>query len=223
MKRQAFTLIELLVVIAIIAILAAILFPVFAKARSKAQQTTCLSNCKQIALALNSYASDWNGCYPLLGAVIPSTLLGPYINSLQIWTCPSATSGGGQWPYSYVFNDVYWNNGGGIDPTRWEGSPQGSMMDASTVMAFADGTSNGYRAGDCSGIGTSTQLNANPPAYPDPAMGNENWVAWHFGKANMGFLDGHCASNNLTILQTLETVNGGSYYYYLCPLRPGSY
>jgi len=62
-KRTGFTLIELLVVIAIIAILAAILFPVFAKARAKAHQATCLSNTKQTALAFLMYNSDYDGFF----------------------------------------------------------------------------------------------------------------------------------------------------------------
>jgi len=63
-KKQGFTLIELLVVIAIIAILAAILFPVFARAREKARQSACLSNCEQLGLAVMQYVQDYDGCYP---------------------------------------------------------------------------------------------------------------------------------------------------------------
>src|SRR6202044_2312019 len=62
--RKAFTLIELLVVIAIIAILAAILFPVFAKAREKARQTTCTSNMKQLGLAVLQYVQDYDESMP---------------------------------------------------------------------------------------------------------------------------------------------------------------
>jgi prepilin-type N-terminal cleavage/methylation domain-containing protein/prepilin-type processing-associated H-X9-DG protein len=64
MRRRGFTLIELLVVIAIIAILAAILFPVFARAREKARQSSCVSNLKQLGLAMMSYCTDYDGCYP---------------------------------------------------------------------------------------------------------------------------------------------------------------
>src|ERR1051325_6362570 len=63
-KRPAFTLIELLVVIAIIAILAAILFPVFAQARGKARQAACLSNTKQLALGTSMYVQDYDELYP---------------------------------------------------------------------------------------------------------------------------------------------------------------
>jgi prepilin-type N-terminal cleavage/methylation domain-containing protein len=64
MRRRGFTLIELLVVIAIIGILAAMLFPVFARARESARKTQCLANVKNIAIALNMYLADWDKGFP---------------------------------------------------------------------------------------------------------------------------------------------------------------
>jgi prepilin-type N-terminal cleavage/methylation domain-containing protein/prepilin-type processing-associated H-X9-DG protein len=93
--RKGFTLIELLVVIAIIAILAAILFPVFARAREKARQTSCLSNIKQLALAILSYAQDYDECLPMCRWHDGTTWRGfyqevpPYIQNAQIFRCPS--------------------------------------------------------------------------------------------------------------------------------------
>ncbi|MHB8994350.1 MAG: DUF1559 family PulG-like putative transporter [Armatimonadota bacterium] len=90
MRRRGFTLIELLVVIAIIAILAAILFPVFAKAREKARQTSCLSNVKQLATAWLSYAQDYDECLPMSewGGYWGLTVL-PYAKNTQMFVCPS--------------------------------------------------------------------------------------------------------------------------------------
>ncbi|MGQ9732208.1 MAG: DUF1559 family PulG-like putative transporter [Candidatus Zipacnadales bacterium] len=87
MCRRGFTLIELLVVIAIIAILAAILFPVFARAREKARQVTCVSNLKQMGLSFFMYSSDYDEKYP------PNPYwkerLQPYIKTTEINHCPS--------------------------------------------------------------------------------------------------------------------------------------
>ncbi len=105
MRRRGFTLIELLVVIAIIAILAAILFPVFARARERARQTSCLSNLRQIGLAVHMYAQDYRGLVPLAnqypaepdGSDCPYRqgppgivdVLNPYTRNKQLFRCPS--------------------------------------------------------------------------------------------------------------------------------------
>ncbi len=101
-RNRAFTLIELLVVIAIIAILAAILFPVFAQARAQARKTVCLSNFKQQALGIMMYVQDYDETMPIeLYDAISATayqsppdmlwgnLIQPYVKNLQIFDCPS--------------------------------------------------------------------------------------------------------------------------------------
>jgi prepilin-type N-terminal cleavage/methylation domain-containing protein/prepilin-type processing-associated H-X9-DG protein len=107
-SRHGFTLIELLVVIAIIAILAAILFPVFARARENARRTSCLSNLKQIGIGLMQYTQDYDELLPLLqyphpeggGDVKWNDAINPYLKSGSapdkagqkggVWTCPSS-------------------------------------------------------------------------------------------------------------------------------------
>ncbi|RYG58728.1 DUF1559 domain-containing protein [bacterium] len=96
-KRAGFTLIELLVVIAIIAILAAILFPVFGRARENARRSSCQSNLKQIGLGFAQYTQDYDEKYPCgqrgnLGQGWAGTL-NPYIKSTQLFACPSDTTG----------------------------------------------------------------------------------------------------------------------------------
>jgi prepilin-type N-terminal cleavage/methylation domain-containing protein len=124
-QRQGFTLIELLVVIAIIAILAAILFPVFAQAREKARQATCLSNEKQIDLAVLMYVQDYDESYPLAwaweggwyqlvnpyvkGAGVTATINGvDEVNVQGIWHCPSDTNNTG---VSYAANPMVFGAG----------------------------------------------------------------------------------------------------------------
>jgi len=91
---RGFTLIELLVVIAIIAILAAILFPVFAQARDKARQMACLSNTKQIALAVYQYAQDYDETLPVLGVNAQNRgrwqfQIFPYVKTAAVYNCPN--------------------------------------------------------------------------------------------------------------------------------------
>src|SRR5690349_15983360 len=93
---RGFTLIELLVVIAIIAILAAILFPVFARARENARRTSCQSNLKQIALGIFQYTQDYDERYPsrFYGNGVNyggawAAVVQPYVKSEQLFQCPS--------------------------------------------------------------------------------------------------------------------------------------
>ena len=99
-RARAFTLIELLVVIAIISLLAAILFPVFARARENARRTSCLSNTKQIGLGFLQYTQDYDEKYPLrymamMGNTPTSSWtisVQPYLKSTQLYRCPSDAS-----------------------------------------------------------------------------------------------------------------------------------
>ena len=128
-RRQAFgfTLIELLVVIAIIAILAAILFPVFAQARESARQSTCLSNNKQIGLGMAMYMQDYDNTFPAqkgdgqltiaAGGKLPTyyDAVLPYTKNQQIWLCPSDVVDPGK-QYAPPFMG-YHMNGNLITPT----------------------------------------------------------------------------------------------------------
>ncbi len=124
--RRGFTLIELLVVIAIIAILAAILFPVFARARENARRTSCLSNLKQVGLGVMQYVQDYDEMYPrtiqlnvqvmpvpgLVDTTISNSnawywykLIYSYTKSTQVYLCPSSTSGTAVQTGHYGAND----------------------------------------------------------------------------------------------------------------------
>jgi prepilin-type N-terminal cleavage/methylation domain-containing protein/prepilin-type processing-associated H-X9-DG protein len=147
-KRRGFTLIELLVVIAIIAILAAILFPVFAKARAKARQTQCLSNLKQIGLAFAQYTSDYDGRYPgHYGCWSSYTgMVQPYMKNQEIWLCPTqgetgCACGAGAYgipyiPMSYIRNPWSlegWYAGAGV------GKKEDAIDSPASLILLCDG------------------------------------------------------------------------------------
>jgi prepilin-type N-terminal cleavage/methylation domain-containing protein len=109
---RGFTLIELLVVIAIIAILAAILFPVFAQARDKARQSACLSNTKQIALGVAMYRQDWDGFNPFGGWEGRyyydewQFTIQPYLKNGAVLRCPGDKISFEERPSSYIMNNM---------------------------------------------------------------------------------------------------------------------
>jgi len=196
MKRSGFTLIELLVVIAIIAILAAILFPVFAKAREKARQSSCLSNVKQIMLGVLQYCQDYDENLPIGtsywyapdggGAAsrtdpMPwSEELTPYIKNTQIFACPSDSNPQmtvSTWPnnpktLSYCANMCF---------EQFGFQKIGTLTDAAKYVFMWDSESwNSYWYQP-----TDTSL---------AATSYRPWLsaAWrHNDGCNMGFLDGH--------------------------------
>ncbi len=142
--RLAFTLIELLVVIAIIAILAAILFPAFARARENARKASCMSNMKQLGLGFIQYTQDYDEKLPIQDDG-PNCCGGqqrrgrgwagrmyPYVKSRQLFRCPSDSSGA-QYQTSYSMNNNLsnWSGYGGI-----EGKISAMAAPAKTVMAF---------------------------------------------------------------------------------------
>jgi prepilin-type N-terminal cleavage/methylation domain-containing protein/prepilin-type processing-associated H-X9-DG protein len=211
-RRRAFTLIELLVVIAIIAILAAILFPVFAKAREKARQTSCLSNCKQMALALHQYVSDYDDTFPQwcqfwgsTGWNYPSywmAKLDPYMKGGKVdntrhtgvWECPSAdtwTVGSPPRIRHYgmqmlmYYNDI--NN-------RYYGDSRAASAEGALIMATIDTPAECIFAGECGNAGRlslPTWGNWYLPYGVTAKQSDWEQPTRHLDGSNYVFCDGH--------------------------------
>jgi prepilin-type N-terminal cleavage/methylation domain-containing protein/prepilin-type processing-associated H-X9-DG protein len=178
--KKGFTLIELLVVIAIIAILAAILFPVFARARENARRSSCQSNLKQITLGFKQYTQDYDELFPV--AVMGGTgnvnngglqnwagSLQPYLKSSQIFQCPSETESPGD-PANNASTD-YWYNivVSQQNETKFNNS-------ANTVI-LTEGT----------GTTDETAATASAPV----TLGTPPSYARHLDGSNYAFVDGH--------------------------------
>jgi len=213
MTRRGFTLIELLVVIAIIAILAAILFPVFARAREKARQASCQSNQKQIMLADIMYKTDCDGRQPPVWyPIVPGApglwgadgnqwmtyhkLLQPYIKNWQLWECPSAPGVNMcNWVNAVIYASIGWNCG--FDNQRPETDYRKLAEHIVTADTWGGGNDPRINPINCpmyyNRYDGGSRGCANTCPVCDP---NDSW-AWlvpnarHNGGVNVGYGDGH--------------------------------
>jgi prepilin-type N-terminal cleavage/methylation domain-containing protein/prepilin-type processing-associated H-X9-DG protein len=180
--RSGFTLIELLVVIAIIAILAAILFPVFARAREKARQSSCLSNLKQIALAVLMYAEDYDECLPYYQhpfGIAWYDDLQPYTKNSQLRVCPSKT----QWNPGHATHKTGYGLNETVFPSG-NGSPSPVACVALAEIDYPSETIGGAdkNQGNTLIVGVSFSGSTAWPYNVDPR---------HNDGANFFFMDGH--------------------------------
>ncbi|MGI4787851.1 MAG: DUF1559 domain-containing protein [Janthinobacterium lividum] len=201
MKKRGFTLIELLVVIAIIAILAAILFPVFQKVRENARRASCESNEKQLALGLTMYTQDYDEFIPPTAiyaadgvtVVLWPDMINSYVNNKQLRLCPSDST---DKVNSYGLNELTF-----VDETDGP-APTSSLAEfqspSNTVMLGELGVGT-------VGIGFQSDLTTPvPDAYkltvPDVDMNDQYDArpsARHTDQVNLAFMDGHVKSMRL--------------------------
>lgn len=193
--QRAFTLIELLVVIAIIAILAAILFPVFARAREQARKATCQSNLKQIANAAVMYAQDYDQQLLPMGTMTPaprgmiwwSGLIQPYLKNEAVFFCPS---GDARWVdcTCWTPQDPRPIGGYGMNcgNTTWWTGPAGGHGGAAKTDAAIELPAETIIFADsgCINIGPGQE-------YPDKGTTCPWFVRRHNDTCNFAYYDGH--------------------------------
>jgi prepilin-type N-terminal cleavage/methylation domain-containing protein/prepilin-type processing-associated H-X9-DG protein len=190
MSRRGFTLIELLVVIAIIAILAAILFPVFARAREKARQSSCSSNVKQIMLGVLMYAQDYDEMTPGRRKACAATLTTPY-------NCGAGWVGWIDLLYPYVKNGQMFVCPSRVPNTGYGYNPCGGDADTGLALALFKSPASTIKIGDSYSRGLKqgntnacSWWNSDPTKAPvAPVCGG--LAASHNDGSNLGFMDGH--------------------------------
>lgn len=203
--RRGFTLIELLVVIAIIALLAAILFPVFARARENARRSSCQSNLKQLALGFHQYAQDFDEQFPLRYYPVtcsPFTYKGwvdnvqPYLKSTQIFQCPSETTAPGTDPTLAGYTDYIYSNevgdGATLTNSCGAGYPAGLILSKFSVVSLTvvnfEGPSGVASAGNS---GSDFILGYQPDPSVSPVAARAQAARRHLDGSNFTFADGH--------------------------------
>ena len=187
MYRKAFTLIELLVVIAIVAILAAILFPVFAAAKQAAKKTACLSNSRQLGFGVILYSYDFDEILPPTendeNTIWPD-LVQPYIHSSGVRLCPGDASSSTN---SYGLNELIFIDCTDFLPSPCPASPAETSLatPTDTVMVGEVGTGDDF----VTPRENAVKLTAPDGDINDPRDARPS--ARHSGFVNLGFFDGH--------------------------------
>lgn len=191
--RQAFTLIELLVVIAIISILAAILFPVFARARENARRASCQSNLKQIGVGVMQYAHDNDDRLPPYSAVharLYHVVITPYVKSETLFRCPSAMKNTTAGFTDSIYYPTYALNGqsaGSGTIYAGNGTPLVAVTEPSLTWMLVESRRSIARwESDGHGI---YRISLTTQVIPEDAEAFR--AAAHLDGSNVGFADGH--------------------------------